>query len=133
MGLLDSLAGSLLSSLSGNQQSNLTSNILQMLIQNAGGISGLVQSFTKNGLGDVISSWIGTGQNAPITADQLTNIFGKAQLQQLAQSSGIPQEQAGSVLADLLPRIIDNLTPDGKEPEGDLMNLGESLLKGKLF
>lgn len=133
MGLLDQLAGGLLSSLSGNQQSNLTSNILQMLIQNAGGISGLVQSFSKNGLGDVISSWIGTGQNAPISADQLTNIFGKTQLQQLAESSGIPQEQAGSVLADLLPRIIDTLTPDGKAPEGDLMNLGESLLKGKLF
>lgn len=133
MGLLDQLAGGLLSSLSGNQQSNLTSNILQMLIQNAGGISGLVQSFSKNGLEDVISSWIGTGRNVPISADQLTNIFGKDQLQKLAESSGIPQEQAGSVLADLLPRIIDTLTPDGKAPEGDLMNLGESLLKGKLF
>lgn len=133
MGLFDQLAGNLLGSLSGNQQSNLTSNILQMLIQNSGGISGLVQSFAAKGLGDVVSSWVSTGQNLPISADQLQHVFGRNQLQQLAESSGIPQEQAGSVIANLLPRIVDSLTPDGKEPEGDLMSLGASLLKGKLF
>jgi uncharacterized protein YidB (DUF937 family) len=137
MGLLGSLAGNLMSNLLGNLSggggnAQLLSGVVQLLTQSqSGGLGGLMQAFEQKGLGSIMSSWIGTGQNLPISADQLQNVLGSSQLQQLAQHMGMTPQNASSQLAEFLPNIIDKLTPNGKVESG-LLEQGLSFLKGQL-
>lgn len=95
----------------------------------SGGLAGLIGAFQKGGLGDVMNSWISTGPNPPITADQLGKVLGPDVLGQFAAKAGIPQAQAGGLLASLLPTIVDQLTPQGAVPETNAL---ESALGGLL-
>ncbi len=91
----------------------------------------LVNKFQQSGLGDLAASWVGTGENKSISPDQLTSILGKDQIATLAQEAGIPESQGASVLSQILPSIVDKLTPDGKAPESsDLATWGKVLLGG---
>ena len=102
-------------------------------IGGSGGLGGLVNAFQKKGLGDMISGWISTGPNPPVTAGQVTDALGQQTLDQFAAHAGVPASQAGSLLAGLLPAAIDHLTPDGKVPETNtLENSLTSLLSGLL-
>ena len=114
-------------------QSSLVSAALSMLANQNGGISGLVHQFTANGLGEIVHSWIGTGHNLPISPEQLQSVLGCEQVQALAAKVGISPEAAQSGLAQVLPQLVDHLTPNGEVPQGDLMSKGMELLKGKLF
>ncbi len=116
-----------------NSQNSLASAVLSMLSSQSGGISGLAHQFTAKGLGDIIHSWISTGQNLPISPEQLQNVLGSDQVQAIAAKAGISPEAAQSGLAQLLPQIVDCLTPNGEVPQGDLMSRGLDLLKEKLF
>ena len=135
MGLFDSVVGAL----SGGQSagSNPLLNIVMQLINNpqTGGLGGLVQSFEQGGLGEVVKSWVATGQNLPISAEQIKAVLGGGQLQDIASQLGVSTEQASGSLADLLPQVIDQMTPNGQLPEGgDLLAQGMDLLKkGGLF
>jgi len=97
----------------------------------AGGLGGLVGAFQKSGLGDVMSQWISTGPNPPISADQLTKVLGSDMMGQFARKAGLGQAEAGSALAAVLPSLIDHLTPNGQVPETNALEgaLG-SLLSG---
>ena len=96
-----------------------------------GGLGGLVDAFQKKGMGDMVSSWISTGPNPPITADQLTQVLGGDTMAQFALKSGVPLAEAGSLLAGLLPSVIDKLTPDGNMPDtNSLEGTLSSLLAG---
>ncbi len=102
-----------------------------MLSNREGGISGLAEAFRQNGLGNIVSSWIGTGTNLPVSVDQVQQVLGKEQIQAMAQKAGISAESAGSQLAAALPGIVDLLTPGGEVPKsGDLMSAGLGLLQG---
>jgi uncharacterized protein YidB (DUF937 family) len=135
VGLFDSVVGAL----SGGQSagSNPLLNIVMQLINNpqTGGLGGLVQSFEQGGLGEVVKSWVSTGQNLPISAEQIKAVLGGGQLQDIASQLGVSPEQASGGLADLLPQVIDKMTPNGQLPEGgDLLAQGVDLLKkGGLF
>ena len=135
MGLLDSVVGAL----SGGQSEggNPLLNIVMQLINNpqTGGLSGLVQSFQQGGLGDVVNSWVSTGQNLPISAEQVKSVLGGGALQNIAAQLGVSPDQASGSLADLLPQMVDKLTPNGQVPEGgDLLAQGMDMLKkGGLF
>ncbi len=94
-----------------------------------GGLSGLVETLKSKGLGDAVSSWIGTGQNQPVSADQIERALGSERVQEIAQKVGIPKEQISSGLATLLPQIIDRLTPKGKLPEGSSLEEGVDAIK----
>jgi uncharacterized protein YidB (DUF937 family) len=83
----------------------------------AGGLGGLIKSFQGKGMGDMMSSWISTGPNPAITPSQLTDVLGGDTMGQFARKAGLPVAEAGSLLAGLLPTVIDKLTPDGKVPE----------------
>ena len=135
MGLLDSVVGALAGGQSGG--SNPLLNIVMQLINNpqTGGLGGLVQSFQQGGLGDVVNSWVSTGQNLPISAEQIKAVLGGGQLQDIASQLGVSTEQASGGLADLLPQVVDKLTPNGQLPEGgDLLAQGLDMLKkGGLF
>jgi uncharacterized protein YidB (DUF937 family) len=97
----------------------------------SGGISRLIQLFEQQGLGHLIGSWIGTGQNLPVSAQQVETVLGSDRLAQLAQQAGVPTSQAGSMLASVLPALIDRLTPNGTVDHG-LLEQGLHLLRGKM-
>ena len=112
------------------QSQNLLNGALAML-QSMGGIDGLVKKFQQSGLGDLAASWVGTGENKSILPDQLASILGKDQIAALAQQAGIPESQGASVLSQILPAMVDKLTPDGKAPESsNLATWGKILLGG---
>lgn len=135
MGLLDSVVGALAGGQSGGDSPLL--NIVMQLINNpqTGGLGGLVQSFQQGGLGNIVNSWVSTGQNLPISAEQIQAVLGGGQLQNIATQLGMSTEQASGGLADLLPQVVDKLTPNGQVPEGgDLLAQGLDMLKkGGLF
>jgi uncharacterized protein YidB (DUF937 family) len=134
MGMLDDLAKGAMSGMGGSQQSGLAGAILQMLQNYPGGIAGLMQNFQQNGAANLLQSWISSGQNLPISADQIQQVLGHQQVVQVAENAGISHDEASSGLAALLPQIVDKLTPNGQVPQsGDLMSQGMELLKGKLF
>ena len=113
-------------------QSSLAAAALSFLSSSqTGGISGLAQQFAGQGLGHIISSWIGTGQNLPISPEQLQGILGSEQMQAIAAKVGLSPAQVNAGLAQVLPQIVDHLTPNGQLPQGDLMAQGLELLKGK--
>ncbi len=119
MGLLDSLVGELGGSLEGGSDAHqeLLQGVMGMFA-NRGGLSGLVSMFTQGGLGNLVSSWVSTGKNLPISASQIAQVFGHEQLGQLAAKAGLSPQAASAGLAQLLPSLVDRMTPDGKVPEG---------------
>jgi uncharacterized protein YidB (DUF937 family) len=89
-----------------------------------GGISGLQRMFQEKGLGGIVSSWIGTGQNLPISNDQLNSVLHCDALQQIAQKYGIDPTQLTSMMSSVLPGVVDKLTPNGQVPDhGTLQEL----------
>ena len=134
MGLFDSVVGALAGGQSGNGN-QLLNVVMQLINSRPGGLGGLVQSFQQGGLGEIVNSWVSTGQNLPVSAEQLQSVLGGGQLQDIAAQLGMSPEQATGGLADLLPQVVDNLTPTGQLPEGgDLLAQGLDMLKkGGLF
>jgi uncharacterized protein YidB (DUF937 family) len=127
MGLLDNLENMAMGQVAGSHPE--AAAILQMIQNHPGGISGMAQSFQTNGLGGLISSWIGTGQNQPISPAQIQQVLGSGPVQALAQKLGVSPEQASSTLSQYLPMVIDKLTPNGAVPEqSSLLQMGESVL-----
>ncbi len=136
MGLFDGILGSLFGGLNQQQSGNLLNSVAG-LIQGGGGIQGLLTKFSGHGLGDLVKGWISTGPNPPATAQQVEKVFGPDQLSQLASQAGVPANEISGQLAQLLPQLVDKLTPDGKVPESNALQQGlSSLLSGgigKLF
>jgi YidB-like protein len=95
MGLLDDMENKAVASMLGGSSNPLAGSLLQMINNHPGGLSGLVQSFHDKGLGDVASSWIGSGQNLPISADQIQHVLGSDTVKQLAAKAGISPDIAG--------------------------------------
>ncbi|HAM50678.1 MAG TPA: hypothetical protein DCP92_08300 [Nitrospiraceae bacterium] len=131
MGLLDNLTGELAGKFFGGGDHTKLVESVTGFINNPqiGGLPGLVQMFKDKGLDDAVSSWIGIGKNMPISADQIKHALGADHIEQIAKEAGISQEEASKGLAGLLPEIIDKLTPDGKLPQGDMIEKGLSMLK----
>jgi uncharacterized protein YidB (DUF937 family) len=130
MGLLDNLENQAASSLLGGSSSPLASGLLQMIQNQPGGLQGLVQNFHDKGLGGVVSSWVGTGQNQAISSDQIHQVLGSDTVKELAAKAGISPDVAGSAIAQLLPTIVDHLTPNGQVPaHSNVMDIAEGLLK----
>jgi len=109
----------------GGGNAALLNGVLGMLGSNGAGGNGLasvLQAFEQQGLGRVAASWVGTGQNLPISTEQIIQGLGSGRLQQLAEAAGLPHGAAASALAGLLPTVIDRLTPNGSVPHGDQLS-----------
>jgi len=129
MGILDSIAGQVLGG--GGTQATLVNAVVGMLgNKSTGGLAGLVQQFTGNGLGDIVNSWVGTGKNLPVTPGQITQALGESTIGKLAEQTGISQGELSTHLATLLPQVVDKLTPNGNIVQSDIMSKGMDLLKG---
>jgi uncharacterized protein YidB (DUF937 family) len=125
MGLLDELENKEMTSMLGNSTNPLATGLLQMINNQPGGLSGLMQCFHEKGLGGLVTSWVGTGQNLPITADQIQHVLGSEAVKQMAAKAGISPDVASSSLATMLPSLIDKLTPNGQMPDhSNLIQMG---------
>ncbi|WP_439536545.1 YidB family protein [Methyloversatilis sp.] len=136
MGLFDSIAGQVAGALSG-QSGAQGSGLLQLLMglinnPQTGGLQGLIAAFQDQGLGDLVSSWVGTGQNLPISPEQLQSVLGSGQIGQIAQQLGLSSQDVSGELSALLPQVIDGITPNGQVPEGDAMQNALGMLSGLL-
>jgi uncharacterized protein YidB (DUF937 family) len=110
-------------------QAALLQLVLGLLADNGqgGGLAGLMQKFQAAGLGEQMNSWVGTGQNLPVSPEQLGNVFGQDQMSQMAERMGLSTGDLGSQLSQLLPQAVDHFTPGGQVPEGGLGELGDLL------
>lgn len=125
------ILGSVKSALGGGgDKGNIISAILELIQNQSGGISGLISKFNANGLGDIISSWTGDGENKSISSSQVQNIFGSDTIKNIASKFGLNTDSFTSQISELLPGVVDKLTPGGKLPEGDLLSQGANLLGG---
>lgn len=130
MGIFDDIKSQVLG---GGAQNDLLNAVMGLIAdKQAGGISGLVQQFAGKGLGDIVNSWVGTGQNLPITPEQIKQGLGVDTIKQLAAKAGLSTDQVTAHLSEVLPNVVDKLTPNGKIPTGDVMAQGLDILKGFL-
>lgn len=133
MSLLNSIVGGALKNMAGGKQQQsgginpaliaaLAPVVLKMLSNNGqqGGLNGLVGMFAKQGLGNVIQSWIGNGPSLPVSGEQITNVFGSDLIGSIAKQAGLGNNDVSGGLASLLPMAIDHLTPKGEAPSGGL-------------
>ncbi len=136
MGILDAMAKGLLGEvLGGGRAQNPLLDIVLALISNpqTGGLQGLIQTFKEKGLGDAVSSWISTGENQAISGGQIQHALGGNFIQQIAEKLGSSGSEVSGGLANLLPEIIDKLTPNGSLPESNQLQQSLELLKQKFF
>jgi uncharacterized protein YidB (DUF937 family) len=110
MGLLDGVLGGVVGA--------EVATIVNRVIQQHGGLPGIIQQFEAQGLGPTIKSWISNGPNHPITPEQVHQAVGADSLQQMAAKLGINPQELAEKLAQVLPAAIDKLTPNGTLPTG---------------
>jgi uncharacterized protein YidB (DUF937 family) len=120
MGILDSLENSpAFKGMLGQLEAAVVPVVLSEVLGNGsqgGGLNAIVAKLQQAGLGDQVKSWIGNGQNLPITAEQLQQVLGSDTVKQLAARFNIPIDQLGPVLAQVLPTVVDHASPNGKLP-----------------
>ena len=141
MGLLDSVIGAVAGGMGGQgrggTQGALLNAVIAMLANGqgmgqgqggaGGGLGDLIGKFTRGGLGDVIGSWVGPGQNAPISGDQLSSVLGSATISDLAAQLGLSNDEAAGQLSQMLPQVVDRLTPQGHAPAAGLGGMDDLL------
>jgi len=117
MGLLDGLGmGDALKGLMGQAESAALPVLLNTVLAKTQykDLNGLVAKLQQSGLGPQVQSWLGNGQNLPITADQLKAVLGDAQVQEFARHLGLPIDDMLKMMAQYLPGIVDQASPNGK-------------------
>jgi uncharacterized protein YidB (DUF937 family) len=140
MGLLEAILGGLVGGRGagsmggmgmGAQAPNPLLQIALQLLQQNGGLQGMLGKFQQAGYGQQAQSWIGTGQNLPIDPGALSQIFGQGQLGQIAAQLGLSHDEAAGQLAQTLPNVVDQMTPEGEIPQGhdDLVNQALAILQ----
>jgi uncharacterized protein YidB (DUF937 family) len=149
MGLLDSVIGAALGGGQGGAQGGGNAALINMVLgmltgggggpsgaaQGGGGLGDLIAQFQRSGMGDVVGSWVSTGENQPISPDQLGNVLGADKIAGMASQLGMNQGDLLGQLSQMLPQMVDKLTPNGQVPQQvdvgglDLGGLLGSLMK----
>jgi uncharacterized protein YidB (DUF937 family) len=135
MSLLDQIGGAVGGVLGQGKGAGVSAVLLQQVIamlSKPGALAELTSKFQSAGLGNILQSWIGTGQNLPISGDQVRQVLGAGTVADLAKKTGIGESETTGVLASLLPQVIDKISPGGNVPGAN--DLGGALASlGKLL
>ncbi|WP_243373994.1 YidB family protein [Geotalea sp. SG265] len=133
MGILDDITGKLGGLTGGlDAKGKLLGGVMEMFSgRESGGLQGLIGSFQQKGMGDIVSSWVGRGENKPISPDQVREGLGNDKVRDLAAKAGVSEDEAAGHLSSHLPDFVDKLTPDGNVQEGGWMEKGMEFIKGR--
>jgi uncharacterized protein YidB (DUF937 family) len=125
-------AGTHSAGMSGMQSGGMILAAVVALVQQQGGLSAVLGKLQASGLGKHTDSWVGTGANIPVSSDDLHKALGGGALGNLAAQLGVPTQQAGGMLSQILPELVNQLTPQGQLPDNhaDLLNKGLEMLRG---
>jgi len=137
MGVLKEILGQLGGEAGGDAQTKVLAAIAKKLLssesgEGVGGLGGLLKLFESKGLGEQVASWVGLNENKPLSGGQVAEVLGSGKVGEIAKQVGVDPEQASKLLAQLLPKMIDKLTPEGKIPEGDSLQQGLAALQKML-
>lgn len=133
MGLLDSILGGQTNPGNDPGRTNPILTILMGLLAQSGGLPGLLNKFTQSGHGDKAASWVSTGENQPISPDQVQQAIGPDQVSSIASKLGVDPALASQLLARFLPTAVDKLTPNGQvDPNADHSSILAGLLPSLL-
>jgi uncharacterized protein YidB (DUF937 family) len=124
--------GQIISGFLGSNQPNMGNMLQQVLTQNGGGVSALLDRFNQAGLGEQAQSWVSSGTNQPVSTEQISQVFSPDELEKWAGQIGVNPDQVRSLLAEALPQAVNHVTPDGQVPAGSEMPDLSSLI-GKFF
>jgi uncharacterized protein YidB (DUF937 family) len=107
--------------------------VVLALVQQSGGLDGILDAFRRSGMSSQADSWVSTDPNVGISAEDLQQAVGGSALGSLAAQLGMSNSQASSVLAQILPELVNQLTPQGTLPENqsDLISQGLAILRGR--
>ena len=129
MGVFDSIAASVLDQMAGEKAG--TAKMAIEMFNQYGGLSGILAKFQENGLADIAASWVGTGENKPITSQQITDVLGADTITQMAQKFNLDTSVLSAQLAENLPKVVDKMTPNGEvsKHSNDLFKVVMSMMK----
>src|SRR5215467_5101318 len=120
MGLLDSILGAVSGQSGQSGEANPLVGMLGSLLTQSGGLQGLASKFAQSGQGNAFQSWVGMGENQPVSSGQIQNALGSEQVSAIASRLGVDPAVASNFLAEYLPKVVDKLTPAGKiDPAAD--------------
>jgi uncharacterized protein YidB (DUF937 family) len=134
MGLFDSILGAASEKGDASGQANPLIGIVGGLLAQSGGLQGLANKFSQSGQGNAFQSWVGMGENQPVSSNQIQNVLGPEQVNAISTRLGVDPAIVSTFLAEYLPKIVDKLTPAGKidpaaDPQQGLAALLPSLLQ----
>ena len=129
MGVFDTIAASVLDQMDGEKAG--TAKLAIEMFNQYGGLSGILAKFQDNGLADIAASWVGTGENKPISSQQITDVLGADTINQIAQKFDLDASVLSSQLAENLPKVVDKMTPNGEvsKHSNDLFKVVMSMMK----
>lgn len=129
MGLFDNIAGAVLGKMMGDKGA-MAQAALEMFHQ-YGGLEGVLEKFNQAGLGNLVASWVGKGENMPLSPNQITEVLGGTAIADMAAKFGLTPEMLSAQIAEHLPNVVDKMTPDGKVEanSGDLLSTVLGMLK----
>jgi uncharacterized protein YidB (DUF937 family) len=120
MGLFDSILAAASGKTDASGEANPLMGIVGGLLAQSGGLQGLASKFAQSGQGNAFQSWVGMGENQPVSTGQIQNALGSEQVNAIASRMGVDPAVASTFLAEYLPKIVDKLTPAGKiDPTAD--------------
>ena len=131
MGLLDGVAGAVLGKVLGGGQGGGMAQIAMDLFNQNGGLAGVLDKFKSGGLAEQAASWVGTGANLPVSADQISSVLGNGAVAEMAAKLGISPEALSAQIAEHLPTVVDKMTPNGavEADSGGLLGTVLGMLK----
>src|SRR5690242_12414271 len=118
-GFLGQMLGSIMAGQQGGQPNAIAGILQQVLASNGGGVAGLISRFEAAGLGAHAQSWVSDGENMPVSAGQIGQVFSPEQLQGWASQAGTTPDKLQAVLAEALPHAVNHVTPGGQIPEAN--------------
>ncbi|MFV1921240.1 MAG: YidB family protein [Methylotenera sp.] len=129
MGVFDGIAASVLDQMAGEKAG--TAKMAIEMFNQYGGLSGILAKFQENGLADIAASWVGTGENKPISSKQITDVLGADTIKQMAQKFDLDATVLSTQLAEHLPKVVDKMTPNGElsKHSNDLFKVVMSMMK----
>jgi uncharacterized protein YidB (DUF937 family) len=120
MGLFDSILAAASGQTGATGEANPLMGIISGLLAQSGGLQGLASQFMQSGQGNAFQSWVGMGENQPVSSGQIQNALGSEQVSAIASRLGVDPAVASNFLAEYLPKVVDKLTPAGKiDPTAD--------------